>query len=189
MTLGVFWASFLLFSYTKGPRALLKKSYSKCLRRTQIRWAILRSSSGCFFFGSVRYPLCDTISKWDCAIWGGISHWAGMPEKFEKRKAGFNSCPQGETLAICWPVPTSRVHGFHPCLQDWEVPSARHSFCIAWSDNLLRWGPHCSNRIQDFSIQKQVSAGSIHHVMWSFLAKICPQNCKKLSCRMTSLNL
>ena len=24
----------------------------------------------------VRYPLCDTISKGCCAIWGGISHWA-----------------------------------------------------------------------------------------------------------------
>ena len=23
-----------------------------------------------------RYPLCDTISKRYCAIWGGISHWA-----------------------------------------------------------------------------------------------------------------
>ena len=42
---GVFWASFLLFSYTNGPKHPLKKSYSKCLRRTQIRWVIRRSSS------------------------------------------------------------------------------------------------------------------------------------------------
>ena len=35
--LGVLWASFLLFSYIKGPKHPLKKSYSKCFRRTQIR--------------------------------------------------------------------------------------------------------------------------------------------------------
>ena len=32
------------FSYTKGPNDPLKKSYSKCLRRTQIRWVIWRAS-------------------------------------------------------------------------------------------------------------------------------------------------
>ena len=41
---GVFRASFLLFSYIKGPKHPLKKSYSKCLRRTQIRWVIWQSS-------------------------------------------------------------------------------------------------------------------------------------------------
>ena len=30
-------------------------------------------------------PLCDTISKGYCAIWGGISHWAAkFPTKFSK---------------------------------------------------------------------------------------------------------
>ena len=42
---GVFWASFLLFSYIKGPKHAQKKSYSKCFRRTQIRWVIWRSSN------------------------------------------------------------------------------------------------------------------------------------------------
>ena len=27
-------------------------------------------------------PLCDTISKGYCAIWGGISHWAAKPGNF-----------------------------------------------------------------------------------------------------------
>ena len=33
------------------------------------------------------------------------------------------------------------------------------------------------------------SGGNIHHVMWSFLAKMCPQKCPKLSLYMTSSNL
>ena len=37
----------------------------------------------------VRYPLCDAISKWYCAIWGGISHWAA---KVGKRCLGNQSC-------------------------------------------------------------------------------------------------
>ena len=43
--LGVFWAAFLLFSYIKGPKHPLNKSYSKCFRRTQIRWVIWRLST------------------------------------------------------------------------------------------------------------------------------------------------
>ena len=33
-------------------------------------------------------PLCDTISKGYCAIWGGISHWAA---KLSLRKNGLTS--------------------------------------------------------------------------------------------------
>ena len=33
------------FSFIKGPKCPLNKSYSKCFRRTQIRWVIWRSSS------------------------------------------------------------------------------------------------------------------------------------------------
>ena len=43
---GVFWASFLLFFLIyKRSRAPLEESYSKCLRPTQIRWVIWRSST------------------------------------------------------------------------------------------------------------------------------------------------
>ena len=41
---GVFWASFLLFFLYKRPKKT-QKSYSKCLRRTHIRWVIQRLSS------------------------------------------------------------------------------------------------------------------------------------------------
>ena len=30
-------------------------------------------------------PLCDTISKGYCAIWGGISHWAAKSEQIQLR--------------------------------------------------------------------------------------------------------
>ena len=43
---GCFGRPSCCFSHTKRPKHLLKKSYSKRLRRTQIRWVIWRSSSG-----------------------------------------------------------------------------------------------------------------------------------------------
>ena len=51
---GVFWASFLLFFLCiKDPEHPLKKSYSKCLRRTRIRWVIWQ------FFSASPMPLCQ----------------------------------------------------------------------------------------------------------------------------------
>ena len=73
---GCLGASFLLFSYIKkGPKHPLRKSYSRCLRRTQIRWvikfAVLRgvknwgrrgkSSKTRFFVGNA-----TTIKYWMC---------------------------------------------------------------------------------------------------------------------------
>ena len=41
---GCFGPPSCCFSYIEGPRHPLQKSYSKCFRRTQIRWVIWRSS-------------------------------------------------------------------------------------------------------------------------------------------------
>ena len=41
---GCFGPPSCYFPFIKGPKHLLKESYSKCLRRTQIRWVLWRSS-------------------------------------------------------------------------------------------------------------------------------------------------
>ena len=70
----------------------------------------------------MRHPLCDTISKGHCAIWGGISHWAAKgastPEKTTTcsfpyidicgETQEFGSCTRqsgSQTKAACQPPP------------------------------------------------------------------------------------
>ena len=39
-------------------------------------------------------PLCDTISKGSCAIWGGISHWAAKTRNEKPQRESFRGgCP------------------------------------------------------------------------------------------------
>ena len=53
---GVFGASFLLFVLYERCKTPPKKSYSECLRQTQIRWVIWRSSTFTHILGGHRKP-------------------------------------------------------------------------------------------------------------------------------------
>ena len=68
---GVFGPPSCCFSYMKGPKHPLKKSYRKCFRRTQIRWVIWRSSRRAVPSARKRLPTQDSgESKWGLSKWG-----------------------------------------------------------------------------------------------------------------------
>ena len=83
MTLGVLWASFLLFFLNKGPKHPLKKLYSKCLRQTQTRWVIWRSSTAVVGAGRrAPYPGClyNSISSKTRPSSCRVEHLGPWPE-------------------------------------------------------------------------------------------------------------
>ena len=49
-------------------------------------------------------PLCDTISKGYCAIWGGISHWAAKAamSRLQDSKDSCRSCYLGDMTSHGW---------------------------------------------------------------------------------------
>ena len=72
-------------------------------------------------------PLCDTISKGYCAIWGGISHWAakhtkGLPNRTLFREASDTFNFLRHVMRAIWSV---RPKCSHRCVSLKEPPSKR----------------------------------------------------------------